>query len=60
MNVYSRAKLLLKKKRFQESMLDKSEKQLDNIQEMCGSLEFAAIEMKVCFIYHTISHTHAI
>jgi len=42
-----RAKLLLKKKRFQESLLEKSEKQLDNIQEMCNSLEFAAIEMKV-------------
>ncbi|OXA59735.1 charged multivesicular body protein 6-A [Folsomia candida] len=42
-----RAKLLLKKKRFQESILEKSEKQLDNIDEMCHSLEFAQIEIKV-------------
>jgi len=41
--------LLLKKKRFQEAMLEKSEKQLDNIDEMCHSLEFAQIEMKVSF-----------
>lgn len=45
----SRAKLLLKKKRFQESLLEKSEKQLDNLQEMCSSLEFATMEVQVSY-----------
>lgn len=48
----SRAKLLLKKKRFQETVLEKSDKQLDNIDEMCHSLEFAQLEVKVkCELY---------
>lgn len=42
-----RALLLLKKKRAQESMLAKTETQLDNIEQLCGSLEFAQIESKV-------------
>jgi len=42
-----RALLLLKKKRAQESMLAKTDAQLDNIEQLCGSLEFAQIESKV-------------
>jgi len=42
-----RALLLLKKKRAQESMLAKTDTQLDNIEQLCGSLEFAQIESKV-------------
>jgi charged multivesicular body protein 6 len=42
-----RAKLLLKKKRFQETLLQKSEAQLDNVERLVHDLEFANIEMKV-------------
>jgi len=42
-----RALLLLKKKRAQENMLAKTDTQLDNIEQLCGSLEFAQIESKV-------------
>jgi len=42
-----RALLLLKKKRAQESLLAKTDNQLDNIEQLCGSLEFAQIEAKV-------------
>ncbi|CAG7825880.1 unnamed protein product [Allacma fusca] len=42
-----RAKLLLKKKRFQETLLQKSEGQLDNVERLVHDLEFSSIEMKV-------------
>jgi len=42
-----RALLLLKKKRAQENMLAKTDAQLDNIEQLCGSLEFAQIESRV-------------
>jgi len=42
-----RALLLLKKKRAQESMLAKTDNQLDNLEQLCGNLEFAQIEAKV-------------
>ncbi|XP_037074199.1 LOW QUALITY PROTEIN: charged multivesicular body protein 6-A-like [Pollicipes pollicipes] len=43
----SRAKLLLKKKRFQEQLLTRTEGMLDNIEQMTHDLEFAQVEMKV-------------
>jgi len=42
-----KAKTLLKKKRYQENLLGKCDGQLDTIQGMIDSLEFAQIEMKV-------------
>ncbi len=42
-----RAKLLLKKKRYLESLLDKTDQQLDNLQQMVENIEFAQIEIKV-------------
>jgi charged multivesicular body protein 6 len=42
-----RAKLLLKKKRFQESQLEKSEQQLDNLEKLTQDLEFAQIQVQV-------------
>lgn len=42
-----RAKLLLKKKRYLESLLDKTDQQLDNLQQMVDNIEFAQIELKV-------------
>ena len=42
-----RAKLLLKKKRYLESLLDKTDQQLDNLQQMVDNIEFAQIEIKV-------------
>jgi len=42
-----KALLLLKKKRYQESLLAKTDGQLDNIEQLVGSLEFAQIEAKV-------------
>jgi len=37
----------LKKKKYQEQLLDKAEAQLTNIQEMIDSIEFAQLEQKV-------------
>ncbi|KAL6476945.1 hypothetical protein MHYP_G00154440 [Metynnis hypsauchen] len=42
-----RALLLLKKKRYQDQLLDKTETQIGNIERMVQDLEFAQIEIKV-------------
>ncbi|XP_077979739.1 charged multivesicular body protein 6-A-like [Glandiceps talaboti] len=42
-----KAKLLLKKKRYQDQLLDKTDKQLDNLEMMVNDIEFAQVEMKV-------------
>ncbi|KAI4903787.1 hypothetical protein NFI96_016462 [Prochilodus magdalenae] len=42
-----RALLLLKKKRYQDQLLDKTETQISNIERMVQDLEFAQIEIKV-------------
>ncbi len=44
---HRRAKLLLRKKRYLESLLDKTDQQLDNLQQMVDNIEFAQIELKV-------------
>lgn len=42
-----KALLLLKKKRYQDQLLDKTENQISNLERMVQDLEFAQIEMKV-------------
>jgi len=42
-----RAKLLLKKKRYQEQLIDKTDKQLDLVEQMVHDLEFTQVEMQV-------------
>lgn len=42
-----KALLLLRKKKFQESLLEKTDKQLENIERMTHDLEFAQIEVEV-------------
>ncbi|KAL5018865.1 hypothetical protein ScPMuIL_004587 [Solemya velum] len=42
-----KAKLLLRKKKFQESLLEKTDGQLENIGQMVHDLEFAQIENEV-------------
>ncbi|XP_061471763.1 charged multivesicular body protein 6 isoform X2 [Rhineura floridana] len=42
-----KAKLLLKKKRYQEQLLDKTENQISNLERMVQDIEFTQIEMKV-------------
>lgn len=42
-----KALLLLKKKRYQEQLLDKTENQISNLERMVQDLEFAQIEKKV-------------
>ncbi|XP_066291651.1 charged multivesicular body protein 6-A-like [Branchiostoma lanceolatum] len=42
-----KAKLLLKKKRYQENMLQKTDNQIDQVEKMVDDIEFASIEMKV-------------
>lgn len=42
-----KALLLLKKKKYQEQLLDKTENQISNLEQMVQDLEFAQIEMKV-------------
>lgn len=43
----SKAKLMLRKKRFQESLIEKTDGQLKNIEQLVHDLEFAQIEAKV-------------
>jgi len=42
-----RAKLLLRKKRFQEQILQKTDGQLENLERLVHDLEFSTIEMQV-------------
>ncbi|XP_043936821.1 charged multivesicular body protein 6 isoform X2 [Protopterus annectens] len=42
-----KAKYLLKKKRCQEQLLDKTENQISNLEQMVQDIEFTQIEMKV-------------
>uniref|UniRef100_A0A8C5RB66 Charged multivesicular body protein 6 n=1 Tax=Leptobrachium leishanense TaxID=445787 RepID=A0A8C5RB66_9ANUR len=42
-----KAKLLLKKKRYQEQLLEKTDNQISNLEKMVEDLEFAQIELKV-------------
>ncbi|KAM5135672.1 charged multivesicular body protein 6 [Mantella aurantiaca] len=42
-----KAKLLLKKKRYQEQLLEKTDNQISNLEKMVEEIEFAQIEMKV-------------
>lgn len=42
-----RAKLLLKKKRYREQLLDRTESQISSLETMVQSIEFTQIEMKV-------------
>ena len=42
-----KAKLLLKKKKYTESLLEKTDGQLSNLETMVGNLEYAQIEMQV-------------
>uniref|UniRef100_A0A8C1I1D2 Charged multivesicular body protein 6b n=2 Tax=Cyprinus carpio TaxID=7962 RepID=A0A8C1I1D2_CYPCA len=42
-----KALLLLKKKRYQNQLLDKTENQISNLERMVQDIEFAQIEMKV-------------
>lgn len=42
-----RAKLLLKKKRYQEQLLSKTDGQLENLERLTHDIEFAQIEMRV-------------
>lgn len=38
---------MLRKKRYQEQLLDKTENQLDKIEQLVSDLEFAQIQNKV-------------
>lgn len=42
-----KALLLLKKKRYQDQLLDKTENQISNLERMVQDIEFAQIELKV-------------
>ncbi|XP_070596316.1 charged multivesicular body protein 6 [Erythrolamprus reginae] len=42
-----KAKLLLKKKRYEEQLLDKTENQISNLERMVYDIEFTQIELKV-------------
>ena len=44
---FSRAKLLLRKKKFHEGLLAKTDGQLDNLERLVHDLEFAQIEQQV-------------
>ena len=42
-----RAKLLLRKKKFQEGLLDKTDAQLDQLERMVHDIEFATVQKQV-------------
>nr|XP_023013767.1 charged multivesicular body protein 6-B [Leptinotarsa decemlineata]XP_023013768.1 charged multivesicular body protein 6-B [Leptinotarsa decemlineata] len=42
-----RAKLLLRKKRYQEQLLTKTDNQLDNLEKLTHEIEFAQVELQV-------------
>jgi charged multivesicular body protein 6 len=42
-----RAKLLLRKKRYQESILQKTDNQLENMEKLTHDIEFAQVELQV-------------
>lgn len=44
---FSRAKLLLRKKRYQEQLLAQTDGQLENLEQMTHDIEFAQIEVQV-------------
>uniref|UniRef100_A0A3P9C898 Charged multivesicular body protein 6 n=1 Tax=Maylandia zebra TaxID=106582 RepID=A0A3P9C898_9CICH len=46
-NIYQKALLLLKKKRYQDQLLEKTENQISNLERMVQDIEFMQIEMKV-------------
>ncbi len=41
------ALLALKKKKYQQTLLDKTDQQLFNIEELVSSIEFASVQQKV-------------
>lgn len=45
--LFSRALLLLRKKKFQEQVLSKTDGQLENLERMVHDIEFAQVEVKV-------------
>lgn len=46
-NNKQKALLVLKRRKYQETLLEKNQKLLDNIQEMVDSIQFAQMEAKV-------------
>lgn len=44
---FRKAKLLLKKKRYQENLITKTDQQIENIERMANDLEYAQIEVQV-------------
>ena len=42
-----RAKLLLRKKKFQETLLSNTDKQLENLEKLAADIEFAQVEIQV-------------
>lgn len=47
MFVNSRAKMLLRKKKYQEKLLETTDQQLENLEKLTSDLEFSQIEQKV-------------
>jgi len=54
-----KAKLLLRKKKFQEGLIEKTEGQLENIEQLVHDLEFAQIESQVIAGLKTGEHHQA-
>ena len=61
---FSRAKLLLRKKKFQEGLLQQTDSQLDQLERLVHDLEFALIEKQVrvfiCPLYPGIDQTNEV
>lgn len=51
---FSRAKLLLRKKKFGEQLLSKADGQLENLETIINDLEFAQVEKEVCTMFFSL------
>lgn len=46
-NLCSRAKMLLRKKKYQEKLLEQTDQQLENMEKLTTDLEFSTVEQRV-------------
>lgn len=44
---YSRARMLLRKKKYQEKLLENTDSQLENLEKLASDIEFAQVEQQV-------------
>uniref|UniRef100_A0A1A9V4V5 Uncharacterized protein n=1 Tax=Glossina austeni TaxID=7395 RepID=A0A1A9V4V5_GLOAU len=59
-NDRQRAKLLLRKKKFQETLLINTDKQLENLEKLATDIEYAQVEMNTTHVTQKSTSSHQI